>query len=103
MSTATTPTAELNALTDYPENFLLCRTFGHSWKPRREANPDNPNLISVVLSCRTCGCKRIDQVSRITGYVTARRYDRPDGYLRPKGAPRLGRTTFRLQFVYRGE
>lgn len=72
---------ELNELND---DFLKCRTYGHSWDqiPSTLADPEYQRMYAWydILRCVTCGTERYDGVLP-SGEVDTRAYKYPDGYI----------------------
>jgi hypothetical protein len=61
------------------QDFLRCRTFGHSWDdiPVTESDPDGH---SFWLRCVNCATVRRDVFDRHYGHLLRRKYDYPDDY-----------------------
>lgn len=94
--------AEAFDIDNYEEQFLQCRTFGHSWRvASKNLHPDNDQLVLLDLGCSSCRSHRHDLVSRLSGTVFTRRYKHTDGYLHKKGQGNTTRVAYRLEFVGR--
>lgn len=87
------------SLPQYKEDFLTCRTFGHSWKVTFEKPTEHaPSTRVMVLTCRSCGTKRVDTVSISSGEIYARTYTYPEGY---RHSGQTYRSEYRLEILVR--
>ena len=84
----------------YGDEFLHCRTFGHTWRIGGTV-PDGASYYQFILLCEICHTRRIDVIGVRTGALVApRRYEYPEGYPSGKGEG-LARTTYRREFIRR--
>lgn len=83
----------MTKLADYPDEFLDCRAFGHSWKrgkPENGAKVERKRGATVFgmginLTCRTCNMGRFEvYTSGSSPRLVYRRYDQPEGYKNPE-------------------
>jgi hypothetical protein len=83
------PDAVADTAKEWPEEFLLCRTYGHSWRPfGAEDNADG--TIAETLRCSSCrGLKTVDILPTTGVAVTTPRYSHEEGYL-TQGMGRIG-------------
>lgn len=79
-------------LQEYPDRFLDCRAFGHSWmrgKPNKGTKVERKRGSTVFgmglnLHCRTCDMGRFEvYTSGAVARLVYRRYDQPEGYKNP--------------------
>jgi hypothetical protein len=70
----------------YPEEYLGCRDFGHSWRPVT-AEQGKGGVIKRTLGCALCGGQRTQTLDKF-GYVLTNSYGYSAGYLMP-GVGRL--------------
>jgi hypothetical protein len=85
-----------------PDEFLLCRDIGHTWRPfRATINPDG--TYYCVMRCGRCRTERHRTLSH-RGAILTNHYDYAEGYLAPAGTERMttaGRDVLRLESVTR--
>jgi hypothetical protein len=62
----------------YPDAFLACRDFGHSWRPLT-ASWNADNTITRRLRCVRCSVER-HQLLTSEGYIVSGGYSYADGY-----------------------
>lgn len=67
---------------------LLCRDLGHNWEPYTAKQVGKG--YERVLYCHTCGALKSQSLDK-TGLILSTRISYPDGYLLPKGLPRMTR------------
>jgi hypothetical protein len=80
----------------YPEEYLSCRDFGHSWRPVT-AEQGKGGVIKRTLGCANCDAQRNQTLDKF-GYVLTNSYGYSAGYIMP-GVGRLTaaqRATLRL-------
>jgi hypothetical protein len=86
---------------DMSDEFLHCRTDGHSWQQRHtERDRYDPALVIRLLSCERCLADRTDVVNVKTGLIARRKYVSPKGY-RIEGFGRQSSSVFRLPLIAR--
>lgn len=84
------------------EEFALCRTIGHQWKPSgqlQRGELDGYVSVKFMVQCANCPTTREDFIDPRYGELVARRYRHPDGYLMTGIEDRPTRTDFRRVFV----
>lgn len=67
---------------DIPEEFLLCRDLGHSWRPFDVKVSRKYGEIHRILQCRSCPTQRT-QILELDGTIKRSRYTYPDEYVLP--------------------
>lgn len=94
--------SHVESIVDLYDDFLVCRTIGHSWD-------DNPGASFVTifnwalpLRCTRCSSERIDYLN-LAGEVMSRRYIYPDGYkvAGTRQGDRVGRLQARQEMMRR--
>jgi hypothetical protein len=75
--------ADLIQITELSDNFVVCRTIGHSWddNPNAEVNSDlwRQSVGALALRCVRCSTERFDYVGKDMT-VFGRYYRYPDRY-----------------------
>lgn len=88
---------------ELPDSFIMCRDFGHTWRPfKARYNPEEQGY-DRVLRCGRCRTERSQTISG-AGLVLYGQYDYPDGYTAPAGTGRLdseARGALRLESTLR--
>lgn len=90
-----------NAIADYPDDMLFCRSVGHHWRPVT-ATKEKDGGIRRVLACTTCAANR-NQILDRYGYIVSSTYAYKAGYKIP-GTGRLTashRAALRLSSITR--
>lgn len=82
------------AIANMEDDWLLCRAFGHSWRPIRASREANWGVL-ISLQCRSCKTKRDDTIDKL-GAVSTRTYTHPPGYLLTGYDNRPSRAEWRL-------
>ena len=89
------PKAQRRPTAQQAEDYVRCRSLGHSWDAIPVTNPPAAG-VALDLRCEHCGMLRRDILSRYTGQVLSRRYTQPDGY---KDAELHSRSDWRAMYV----
>jgi hypothetical protein len=71
-----------------PDEYCVCRDFGHNWRPSRAAWSDEYEVWEREMRCGRCGTVRSQDLSR-RGEVLRSSYAYPDDYQAPQGVGRL--------------
>ena len=85
-----------------PDEFLLCRDIGHTWRPFR-ATINGDSTYSRVMRCGRCSAEREQTLSHF-GAILAGHYKYAEGYLAPKGSSYVSsgqRDSLRLESITR--
>lgn len=85
-----------------PDDFLLCRDLGHTWRPYT-ARITGSNTYERTMRCGRCKTLRHQSLS-ISGAILGGGYKYEEGYLAPKDTGRLtsgDRDHLRLESVLR--
>lgn len=91
-------------MADVRDEYLLCRTISHQWRPSgklRRARMGGEYVVEFVVACANCPTRREDFISERTGELVYRRYRHPDGYLLHGLDEPMHRSDFRRMFVKR--
>lgn len=93
-------TPDKDTLNAGPDEYVRCRTYGHSWveAPSDWADPDDKFGIPDTVRCRECKTERRDTL-RPNGSLLRRHYVYPANYLLAKGVHRPKRDDFRLRLL----
>jgi hypothetical protein len=86
-----------------PEEFLLCRDLGHTWRPASARWAPDLNAYERTMRCGRCRAER-SQVLSAGGLILSGHYHYENGYTAPSGTGSLGsdgRGTLRLASIYR--
>lgn len=85
------------------QEFLLCRAYGHAWRPTRVSVTTNtrnqPVEFRPHLMCDRCETFRV-QILSPRGEIGGNRYSYPEGYAQ-KGKSRFDRQDVRLEVLNR--
>jgi hypothetical protein len=89
------------SIADQAAVFLRCRTYNHAWDEFYPIDLEQPWYgWRLSLRCTRCTTERHDLID-FKGAVMGRRYIYAEGYLNPKGDPRVERTVFREELFTR--
>lgn len=80
--------------------FTHCRTLGHAWRRNPEHNWEPEFGFPIVFACETCGTRRYESWSRVTGDLLMRKYSHPLGFRMTK-EEKLSRPTWRTIYLSR--
>lgn len=86
-----------------PEEFLLCRDLGHTWRPASARWVPDLNAYERTMRCGRCRAERSQTLSA-GGLILSGHYHYEAGYTAPAGTGSLGsegRGTLRLESVMR--
>jgi hypothetical protein len=98
-----TPEDALEVSGEWSNEWLECRTYGHTWKPQAATYTKDRKAIATTQLCPRCECERHALLDARTGWVISSRIDYPDGYLL-KGVGRMtgdAKGALRLSLVTR--
>jgi hypothetical protein len=87
---------------DLPDEFLLCRDIGHTWRPSA-ARITSESTYERTMRCGRCKAERRQELSA-TGAILSGHYYYETGYLAPPNAGRMTsgrRDGLRLESVQR--
>lgn len=85
-----------------PDDFLLCRDIGHTWRPL-SARIHDSTTYERTMRCGRCRTER-HQLLTTTGTIVSGGYDYQEGYLAPPNTGRLtsgDRDGVRLESILR--
>lgn len=85
-----------------PQDFLLCRTWQHSWDPETSTVQRRGGHIHWGVECSICGTVRTC-IMTARGEIVGNRYDYPEGY-QSAGMGRIsrdGRAQIRMETLKR--
>ena len=88
--------------TNLPDEFLLCRDIGHTWRPFR-AVINGDSTYTRVMRCGRCKTEREQTLSHF-GAILSGHYNYAEGYLAPPGSERMDsgrRDGLRLESITR--
>ena len=90
------------------DEFVQCRTLGHSWEPIPYDGEGlsfyrtSQSVVNLLFRCTLCRMKRYETWSKVTGdLVDNRKYVQPDGYALTKRA-NATRKNMRKESLQRG-
>lgn len=85
-----------------PDDFLLCRDLGHTWRPSAARIGDD-STYQRTMRCGRCKTERHQTLSA-SGAILSGGYTYEDGYLAPRNTGRIttgGRDQLRLESILR--
>lgn len=87
---------------ELPDEFLLCRDIGHTWRPSSARITDH-GTFERTMRCGRCKTERHQELSP-SGAILSGGYHYEDGYLAPKDTGRMSsgsRDHLRLESIQR--